>query len=188
AQACLRSGARQDLNERLDRCMARIEALRLAMADIAVPEGDRKTLAVQMRSFAALEHLARMVGDMRLARTAPLNSQEWGALHEYRERALQAMNLTAEWLKHPNEPAPLEALRTISHALTEQRHRERRTAVERAAEAQVSPEVAMAELEVLRQIDRMARHAEKVADYLGSKSETAAPASEAAADEHSLNA
>jgi phosphate:Na+ symporter len=166
AQSFLRAGTRDALEDRVERCGLNVDALRGAISQISVPEGDTRTLNDQINSVLAVDHLARMVGDMRVVMATPIQLTECESLHEYRARALACMDQFVAWLSDGTAPAPTMDMSQAARELGDRRKSGRTDAMLRAQSLQISPERAIGELEMMRQIDRMVRHATKVTEYL----------------------
>jgi len=113
-----RNGA---LEDRIDNASLSLEATREFLGEIAVPEGDRGTVDLQRGSVGALDHLARLVGDVRNLRRighAPATAPE---VDEYLAEAAAALEAFRSWLADPSSPLP----RATSPATGRRAHRAR---------------------------------------------------------------
>jgi len=112
---------RSALEDRIDNASLSLEATREFLGEIAVPEGDRGTVDLQRGSVGALDHLARLVGDVRNLRRighAPATAPE---VDEYLAEAAAALEAFRSWLADPSSPLP----RATSPATGRRAHRAR---------------------------------------------------------------
>jgi phosphate:Na+ symporter len=174
------------VSELLDDAVADLAEVRDFLGAIQVPEGDAGTVRMQRDSVAALDHLTRLVGDIEHLRPAlegqvALRPRVTQTTAEARD-ALQAFGA---WLADTARPVPTEPLRAASRAIGARRKLDRAETLASTATGTVTPEDALAELEALRQLDRMVHHAAKAAGYLGARTNGTAGhvAGEAGADD-----
>jgi phosphate:Na+ symporter len=163
------------LEDRIDNASLSLEATREFLGEIAVPEGDRGTVDLQRGSVGALDHLARLVGDVRNLRRighAPATAPE---VDEYLAEAAAALEAFRSWLADPSSPLPLASLKAASSALGARRKAERTAALNRTATGALDPERAIRGLDAMRYADHMAHHAAKAASYLAGNGATRAP-------------
>ena len=151
----------------LDDAVADLAEVRDFLGAIQVPEGDAGPVGMQRESVAALDHLTRLVGDIEHLRPA-LSGQ--AALRprvtQTTAEARDALVAFGTWLADTERPAPTEALRAASRTIGARRKLDRAETLASTATGAVTPEDALAELEALRQLDRMVHHAAKAAGYL----------------------
>lgn len=165
------------LDERIDNASASLDATREFLGEIAVPEGDRATVELQRGSVGALDHLTRMVGDVRNLRRTAHPAGAAPEVDAYLGEAAVALEAFRAWLADPSGPAPVAPLKAASAALGARRKAERSAALNRTATGALDPERAIRALDAMRYADRMAHHAAKAAGYLGSHGADATPES-----------
>ncbi len=169
--ALLRGAQLRTIDERLDDSLASLGAARDFIGEIQVPEGDQTTLELQLATVGALDHFSRMVGDMQ--HLLPVVRGEWAMGPELRgcfSDATAALEVLAAWLTDSAQPSPAAQLAAQAKALSARRSAERGATLARTAAGATAPETAMAQLEALRQVDRLVHHAAKAAEYLSVRS------------------
>lgn len=170
ALAALREGDGAGLPDRVENASASLESTRTFMGEIQVPEGDRATVDMQRGTIGALDHLARLVGDVRnLRRAAQGGAFRSPAVRSYLEEAATAVETLRDWLRGMDAPCPLHELRAVSSSLGARRKAERTDTLNRTATGATAPDRAIADLDALRYADRMAHHAAKAAGYLAAR-------------------
>lgn len=165
--ALLRGTGIETMDDRIVNASASLDATRRFIGEIQVPEGDEATVEMQRGTVGALDHLTRMVGDVRnLLPAARGMAQLRPAVSEYLADAKAAIEIFESWLRNPDSPPPLHELKRISAALGVRRKQERSETLSRTAAGGTTPDTAIAELDALRYADRMVHHAAKAASYL----------------------
>ena len=163
----LRGTPREALDERIENANASLESARRFIGEIQVPEGDGATVELQRGSVGALDHLTRMVGDVRnLRRAYRAEAVERAEVRTYLEDAAAAIECFDRWLRDPTTPPPTAELKRASADLGARRKHERTETLNRTASGGSAPDVAIAELDALRYADRMVHHAAKASSYL----------------------
>lgn len=182
ALEALRDGDAPGLVDRIENASASLEATRAFIGEIQVPEGDRATVEMQRGTIGALDHLARLVGDVRnLRRAAHGGAFRSPAVRAYLDDASAAVTTLRDWLRAMDAPCPLQALRATSASLGARRKAERTDTLNRTAAGSTAPDRAIADLDALRYADRMAHHAAKAAGYLAARPNGSAGAAGGAA-------
>ncbi len=176
ALVALRDGDAPGLADRIENASASLESTRTFMGEIQVPEGDRATVEMQRGTIGALDHLARLVGDVRnLRRAAEGGAFRSPAVRAYLDDAASAVRTLRDWLRTMDPPCPLHELRAASASLGARRKAERSETLNRTAAGATAPDRAIADLDALRYADRMAHHAAKAAAYLAARTNGATP-------------
>jgi len=167
ALVMLRGGGIESIDDRIVSASASLDSTRRFIGEIQVPEGDDATVEMQRGTVGALDHLTRMVGDVRnllpAARDMTLLPP---TVREYISDAKSAIELFDTWLRNPDSTPPLAELKRISSSLGARRKQERSETLNRTAAGGTTPDTAIAELDALRYADRMVHHAAKAASYL----------------------
>ena len=167
ALVILRGNGLESMDDRITSATASLDATRRFIGEIQVPEGDADTVELQRGTVGALDHLTRLVGDVRNLLPAARNMTALPqVVRTYLSDAQTAIEVFDRWLRNQDSPPPLAELKRISASLGARRKQERSETLNRTAAGGTTPDTAIAELDALRYADRMVHHAAKAASYL----------------------
>jgi phosphate:Na+ symporter len=186
ALVLLRGNGLKSMDDRIASATASLDATRRFIGEIQVPDGDSDTVELQRGTVGALDHLTRLLGDVRNLLPASRNIDAFPpVVRTYLSDAQTAIEVFDNWLRNQDAPPPLAELKRISASLGARRKQERSETLNRTAAGETTPDTAIAELDALRYADRMVHHAAKAASYLAVRVNGAAhvaPADNASSD------
>jgi phosphate:Na+ symporter len=186
ALVLLRGNGLKSMDDRIASATASLDATRRFIGEIQVPDGDSDTVELQRGTVGALDHLTRLLGDVRNLLPASRNIDVFPpVVRTYLSDAQTAIEVFDNWLRNQDAPPPLAELKRISASLGARRKQERSETLNRTAAGETTPDTAIAELDALRYADRMVHHAAKAASYLAVRVNGAAhvaPADNASSD------
>jgi phosphate:Na+ symporter len=136
----------------------------------SVPLEHRRHLAV----LHALDHFDRMVEALRAEdpRHVVLAHPR---LQQFASELAKQLTTALRWLRGELPEAPLEEVRRMSRLMAETRRDQRPRVMTETAAGNIDPETALAQLDAMRWLDRLAYHTWRALEHLGSDDGSAEP-------------
>jgi phosphate:Na+ symporter len=160
------AGRRAALLERIEAADGALDVTRRFLASAGALPPDDAGYRRHLATLHAIDHLERLIEACREPDSLPLVRRE-PSLREIGERLCREVEAVLASLRQPEGEAPIEPVAALSASIAEQRRRTRPEVLEETAAGRIDADAAMARLEALRWVDRLAYHVWRVAHHLG---------------------